>query len=88
MKNAKLSCTSGNWTAMLEKDFAKKIKCNYGVAFNSGTSTMHAALLAVGVKPGDEVICPAISVIMNSSTTIHAHAIPIYVDVDPNTYIS
>ena len=86
MENAKLSCTSGNWTSMLEKDFATKMGCNYGVAFNSGTSTMHAALLAAGVKPGDEVICPAISVIMNSSTTIHAHAIPVYVDVNPNTY--
>ena len=59
---------------------------SYGVAFNSGTSTMHAALLAVGVKPGDEVICPAISVIMNTSTTIHAHAIPVFVDVNPDTY--
>ena len=86
MENAKLSCTSGNWTSMLEKDFAKKFECKYSVAFNSGTSTMHAALLAVGVKPGDEVICPAISVIMNSSTTIHAHAIPVYVDVNPDTY--
>ena len=86
LKNAKLSCTSGNWTNMLETKFSNKMNTLYGVAFNSGTSTMHASLLAVGVKPGDEVICPAISVIMNASTTIHAHAIPVFVDVNPDTY--
>ena len=40
---------------------------------------MHAALIAVGVQPGDEVISPALTVIMNTSTTIHANAIPVYV---------
>ena len=86
LNSAKLSCTSGNWTNSLEVDFAKKFNCKYGVAFNSGTSTMHAALLAVGVQPGDEVISPALSVIMNTSTTIHANAIPVYVDIDPKTF--
>lgn len=86
INNAKLSCTSGSWTKLLEKDFSKKHECKYGIAFNSGTSTMHAALLAVGVRPGDEIISPAFTVIMNTSTTIHANAIPVYVDVDPDTF--
>ena len=86
LNSAKLSCTSGSWTKSLEEDFSKKFNCKYGVAFNSGTSTMHAALLAVGVKPGDEVISPALSVIMNTSTTIHSNAIPVYVDIDPETF--
>lgn len=86
LNSAKLSCTSGSWTNSLEQDFAKKFDCKYGVAFNSGTSTMHAALLAVGVQPGDEVISPALTVIMNTSTTIHANAIPVYVDIDPETF--
>lgn len=86
IKSAKLSCTSGSWTKMLEADFAKKHQCKYGIAFNSGTSTMHAALLAAGVKPGDEVISPAFTVIMNTATTIHANAIPVYVDIDPDTF--
>ena len=86
INNNTLSCTSGSWTKMLENEFSRKHNCKYGIAFNSGTSTMHAALLALGVKPGDEVISPAYSVIMNTSTTIHANAIPVYVDVDPNTF--
>lgn len=86
INSAKLSCTSGSWTKMLETDFSKKHECKYGIAFNSGTSTMHAALLAVGINPGDEVISPAFTVIMNTSTTIHANAIPVYVDIDPDTF--
>ena len=86
INNAKLSCTSGSWTKLLEKDFSKKHNCKYGIAFNSGTSTMHAALLAAGVMPGDEVISPAFTVIMNSSVTIHSNAIPVYVDVNPDTF--
>uniref|UniRef100_A0A6C0C3M3 DegT/DnrJ/EryC1/StrS aminotransferase family protein n=1 Tax=viral metagenome TaxID=1070528 RepID=A0A6C0C3M3_9ZZZZ len=86
LNSKKLSCTTGSWTNSLEKFFAKKMGCRYGIAFNSGTSTMHAALLALGIQPGDEVISPAITVIMNSAVTIQANAIPVYVDVDPETF--
>jgi len=86
LNSAKLSCTSGNWTKTLEQDFAKKFNCKYGIAFNSGTSTMHAALLSLDIQPGDEVISPALTVIMNTSVTIHANAIPVYVDIDPKTF--
>jgi len=47
---------------------------------------MHAALLALGIRPGDEVISPALTVIMNTSATIHANAIPIYADINPDTF--
>ncbi len=80
------SSTSGSWTTKLEHEFAKKFQTKYAVAFNSGTSTMHAGLLALGVKPRDEVISPAFTVFMNTSTTIHANAIPKYVDIDPETF--
>jgi len=53
---------------------------------NSGTSTLHAALEAAGVGPGDEVVSPAITVFMNTSATIHANAIPVYADIDPDTF--
>ena len=86
LNNNNLSCKNGSWTKTLEKEFANKMDCEYGIAFNSGTSTMHAALLAVGVKPGDEVISPALTVIMNTTTTIHSNAIPVYVDINPETF--
>ncbi len=80
------SATSGNWNQILEKQFAKKFNAAYAIAMNSGTSTLHAALEAAGVGPGDEVISPALTVIMDTTATIHANAVPVYADVDPDTF--
>jgi perosamine synthetase len=80
------SATGGSWTIGLERAFSERIGTKYGVAFNSGTSTLHAALEAVGVGPGDEVISPALTVIMDSTATFHANAIPVYCDVDEDTF--
>jgi perosamine synthetase len=80
------SATSGSWAITLEREFAKKIGTKYAVALNSGTSTLHAALEAVGVGAGDEVISPAITVIMDTTATIHANAVPVYADVNPRTF--
>lgn len=81
------SATVGSWAHGLEAEFAKKIGTKYAVACNSGTSALHMALEAVGVKAGDEVISPALTVIMDSTATIHANAIPVYCDVDPDTML-
>lgn len=80
------SATGGSWTIGLEQAFSKRIGTRYGVAFNSGTSTLHAALEAVGIGAGDEVISPALTVIMDSTATFHANAIPVYCDIDENTF--
>ncbi len=80
------SATGGSWNQALEKQFAAKFGAKYGVALNSGTSTLHAALEAVGVGPGDEVISPALTVIMNTTATIHANAIPVFADILPDTW--
>ena len=80
------SATGGSWNRELEKAFAKKFGMRYAVTFNSGTSTLHAALKAAGIGPGDEVITPALTVIMNTTATIHANAIPIYADINPRTF--
>lgn len=81
------SATGGSWTIGLEQAFSKRMGTKYGVAFNSGTSTLHAALEAVGVGAGDEVISPALTVIMDSTATFHANAIPIYCDIKEDTYV-
>jgi len=80
------SATGGNWTNNFERKFAKKIGTKHAVAFNSGTSTLHAALEAVGVEAGDEVISPALTVIMDTTATIHANAVPVYADINPKTF--
>ena len=86
LRSESWSATGGTWTQTLEHEFAKKIGMRYGIAFNSGTATLHAALEAVGVAAGDEVISPALTVIMDTTATIHANAIPVYADVLPSTF--
>jgi perosamine synthetase len=81
-----LTATSGSWTHELEQQFAKKMGSKYAIAFNSGTSTLHAALVAVGVKRGDKVIVPALGPIMTSAAVIHAGAIPVFADVQESTF--
>ncbi|MGE0614880.1 MAG: DegT/DnrJ/EryC1/StrS family aminotransferase [Bacteriovoracia bacterium] len=80
------SATSGTWVQTLEKAFAEKFNTKYAVAFNSGTATLHAALEAVGVQAGDEVISPALTVIMDTTSTFHANAVPVFCDVDAETF--
>ena len=80
------SATGGSWNNALERAFAEKFGVKHAVAMNSGTSTLHAALEAAGVGPGDEVISPAFTVFMDTSATIHANAVPVYADIDPLTW--
>jgi perosamine synthetase len=82
LESEKWSSTEGSWTNKLEKEFASIYGAKYAIAANSGTATLHMALEALGVQPGDEVITPALTVIMDTSCIIHANAIPIYADVD------
>ena len=80
------SATSGNFTELLEQRSCKLFENKFCIAQNSGTSTMHSALLACGVTFGDEVLSPAFTVIMNTAVTLQCGATPVYVDVDPNTF--
>ena len=75
-----------SWIQRFEEAFAKKVDVNYAIAVNTATSGLHAALYAAGVKEGDEVIQPSKTVVMDSYVTIHLGAIPVFVDIDPNTW--
>jgi perosamine synthetase len=74
-----------NFVALLEEKFAKKVKSKYAIAFNSGTSTLHACLAALNVGYEDEVISPAQTVIMCTFAILARNAKPVYADIDPNT---
>lgn len=80
------SATSGDMNNRFEREFAKQVGADYGVTFNSGTSTLHAALHAIGVGYGDEVIIPALTVYANLAVVIAQNAIPVFADVDPDTF--
>ena len=54
---------------------------------NSGTSTLHAILESLDLKPGDEILMPALTVIMDSTVCFLNNLVPVYVDVDPDTFL-
>lgn len=68
-----------------EKEYAAYCEVKYCVALNSGTSALHLALLALGVKPGDEVITTSNTFIATAEAICYAGAKPVFVDIDPKT---
>ncbi len=80
------SGTSGGMNQRFEQAFAEKVGANCAISLNSGTSTLHAALDAMGVGPGDEVITTPLTVISNLNVILSQNAIPIFADVDPDTF--
>ena len=74
------------FTDRLEDAFCEKYGVKYAIAVNSGTSGLHAALVAAGVKPGDEVITTPFTVLVDSSVPVIMGADPIFADIDPETH--
>ena len=74
------------FTDRLEDAFCEKYGVKYAIAVNSGTSGLHAALVAAGVKTGDEVITTPFTVLVDSSVPVIMGADPIFADIDPETH--
>ncbi len=68
-----------------EDAFAKYVGAKHCIALNSGTSALHLAMLCLNVRPGDEVILPAMTFIATAWGALYAGAKPVLVDVDPVT---
>lgn len=81
------SSTSGTMNSRLERAFASRFGMDYAITFNSGTTTLHTALVALGVGYGDEVIVPALTVISCMNAILYCNAIPVFADVDPDTFL-
>ncbi|MFH1006909.1 MAG: DegT/DnrJ/EryC1/StrS family aminotransferase [Candidatus Latescibacterota bacterium] len=73
-------------TARLEREFAERFGQKYGIAHCNGTATMQSALMAAGVGVGDEVIVPTYTVFSTPASVLHVNAVPVIVDVDPDTW--
>lgn len=72
------------------RDFESLMKdylgCRHVIAVNSGTAALHAALLAAGVKPGDEVLIPSFTFVATANAVVAAGARPVFVDVEKRDY--
>jgi dTDP-4-amino-4,6-dideoxygalactose transaminase len=69
-----------------EREFAAFCGAKHAVAVNSGTSSLHLALLAAGVGPGDEVITVPFTFVATVASIMYTGAAPVLVDIGPDTY--
>ncbi len=72
----------GPKTKKFEKEFCEYTGCKNAISLNSCTAALHLALLALGIKEGDEVLIPAITFASTGHTVIFTGAVPILVDVN------
>jgi len=89
---------SGNWcrlnwadpkdseVAQFEAEFARFHDANHCVAVANGTAAIEVALKAGGIEAGDEVLVPAVTFIASAIGIVLAPAVPVFVDIDPETY--
>lgn len=85
VKSGSWGGAAGTKIPQFESAFAQLHNAKYGVAIVNGTMAITVALKAVGVEPGDEVITPPYTFIASASATLLFGAVPVFVDVDPDT---
>lgn len=78
--------TPGTRTLQFEQEFAAYHQARYGIAVTNGTAALEVALTALGVGAGDEVIVPDFTFIATASAVLFTGALPVLVDVTPDTY--
>lgn len=71
----------------LEKEFAKYSGAKYALATSSGTSSLVASVLALGLQPGDEVIVPAYTFVASYSSLIFPGIVPVLAEIDDSLTI-
>ena len=78
--------TPGTKTLEFERAFAKFHGARHGVAVTNGTAALEVTMAALGITSGDEVIVPNFTFVATASSVLFANALPVLVDVDPETY--
>ena len=80
------SSAGANFMKRFEAEFSKRYLNYHSISFINGTATMHAALEAAGIGPGDEVIVPPLTMASTTFAVLQANGSPVFADVDENTF--
>ena len=86
IESGTLTSTKGEFVKQLEAGFAKKLGAKYAYACASGTAAIHCAVAAINPEPGDEIITTSITDMGGLTPIIYQGAVPVFCDVDPETY--
>ncbi|MDK3025466.1 aminotransferase class I/II-fold pyridoxal phosphate-dependent enzyme, partial [Cupriavidus taiwanensis] len=65
--------------------YAAKMGVKYGIFCSTGTAGLHASLMSLPLKPGDEVIVPCMTFIRCATPLVHLGLVPVLADIDPST---
>ncbi|MFH1406444.1 MAG: DegT/DnrJ/EryC1/StrS family aminotransferase [Candidatus Omnitrophota bacterium] len=84
LSSGKLS--AGENVAGFEAAFSRYHSTRHAIAASNDTTALHAALLALGIKPGDEVLCPAFTFIATANAVLFCGAKPVFCDSDMHTF--
>jgi dTDP-4-amino-4,6-dideoxygalactose transaminase len=79
--------TTGPLVSQFERAVADFCGVPYGVAVSSGTAALHAAMAAIGVGPGDEVIVPAMTFAATANAVVYQGGLPVFADVEADTLL-
>ncbi len=71
----------GPMTRRFEEDFARFLGAPFALAVANGTAALHLACLALGLGPGDEVLCPALTFVATANAILYTGARPVFVDI-------
>jgi perosamine synthetase len=78
--------STGPFVQRFEQQFAELCETNSCVGVCNGTVALHLAMLALDVRPGDEVLVPSLSYVATANAVRYVGAEPVFVDVDPETW--
>lgn len=79
--------TTGPRVEQFEQAFARTVGARQAVAVSSGTAALHAALAALRIGPGDEVILPPLTFAATANAVLYQGATPIFADIEPDTLL-
>jgi len=78
--------SAGKFVTRFEESMAEMCGVRYAIATSNGTTALHLALLAIGVKPGDEVIVPTLTFIASANAVRYTGATPVFVDSELDSW--
>lgn len=78
--------SKGEFVSRFEESFCRYVNAEHAISVSNGTVALHAALLALGIGPGDEVIVPTLTYVASANSVTYTGATPVFVDSVPGTW--